>query len=155
MQAITAVKWAESSELFFVSFSLIWLLSCDIITIMWSKFNHLWIKSNSYKVHMNQTSRLFCSIHMNQILSILDLIQFDRSSNHDLLFYLSVHCSYMSLLRSDLQLIDTLNTVPQQILYETWRIIVTKNSIENMKQVLKWFELDLCLKYQTLLFFNG
>ena len=79
VQAITAVEWAESSEFFFVSFSLIWLLSCDIITVMWSKFDHLWIKLNSYKVHTNQTSRLPCLICMNQTLSMFDLIWFDRS----------------------------------------------------------------------------
>ncbi len=80
VQAITAVKWAKSSEFFFVSFSLIWLLSCDIITVMWSKFDHLWIELNSYKVYINQTSRLLCSIHMNWTLSMFNLIWFDRSS---------------------------------------------------------------------------
>ena len=86
IQAITIIKWAESSEFFFVSFSLIWLLSCDIITVMWSKFDHLWIKSNSYKVHTNWTSRLPCSIHMNQTLSMFNLIQFDRSPTDFSLF---------------------------------------------------------------------
>ena len=80
MQAITTVEWAGSSGFFFVSFSLIWLLSCDIITVMWSKFNHLQIKLNSYKVCMNWTSRLLCSICMNQTLSMFDSIWFNRSS---------------------------------------------------------------------------
>ena len=82
MQAITAIEWAGSSEFFFVSISLIWLLSCDIITVMWSKFNHLWIESNSYKVCTNQTSRLLCSICMNQTLSMFDSIRFDRSPRY-------------------------------------------------------------------------